>query len=67
MPHGTPKAVIATLESAIRRTVESPEFAKQAENVNVRPAFLPAEEFGELIAREDAELARVMRAIGMAR
>jgi hypothetical protein len=31
----------------------------------VRPAFMPAEEFGNLIAREDAELARIMQLIGL--
>jgi tripartite-type tricarboxylate transporter receptor subunit TctC len=65
VPHGTPKPVIAALESAIRRTVESPEFAKGSENLGVRPAFLPAAEFGEMITREDAELARLMQLIGL--
>jgi tripartite-type tricarboxylate transporter receptor subunit TctC len=65
VPRGTPKAVVAALEAAIRNAVESPEFAKASENLNVRPAFLPATEFGELIAREDAELAAMMRAMGM--
>lgn len=65
VPHGTPKPVIAALESAIRRTVESPEFAKGSENLGVRPAFLPAAEFGEMIAKEDAELARLMQLIGL--
>ena len=40
------------------RTVEAPEFASASENLGVRPAFMPAAEFGELIAKEDAELAR---------
>ena len=65
VPRGTPRPVIAQLETAIRRTVESAEFVKTSENLGVRPAFLPAAEFGELIAREDAELARVMQAIGL--
>ncbi|HEX7403088.1 MAG TPA: tripartite tricarboxylate transporter substrate binding protein [Usitatibacter sp.] len=65
VPHGTPKPVIAALESAIRRTVESPEFAKGSENLGVRPAFLPAAEFGEMITKEDAELARLMQLIGL--
>ncbi len=64
-PRGTPKPVVAVLESAIRRTVESPEFVKSSETLNVRPAFLPAADFGELVAKEDAELASMMRAIGM--
>ena len=31
----------------------------------VRPAFLGTQEFGELIAREDAQLLRIMQAIGV--
>jgi putative tricarboxylic transport membrane protein len=65
VPRGTPRPVIAQLESAIRATVESPEFAKQSETLGVRPAFLGSTEFGDLIAREDAELARLMAAIGL--
>jgi tripartite-type tricarboxylate transporter receptor subunit TctC len=65
VPRGTPRAVIAQLEAAIRRTVESAEFGKGSENLGVRPAFMPAAEFGELIAREDAALARLMQVIGL--
>jgi tripartite-type tricarboxylate transporter receptor subunit TctC len=64
-PKGTPKAATSMLESAIRKTVESPEFQKGSENLGVRPAFLGADEFGALIAREDAELAKLMREIGL--
>jgi hypothetical protein len=31
----------------------------------VRPAFLPSAEFGELIAREDLQLAGLMQLIGL--
>jgi tripartite-type tricarboxylate transporter receptor subunit TctC len=65
VPRGTPRPVIAALEAAIRRTVESADFAKGSENLGVRPAFLPAEEFGALIAKEDAETARLMQLIGL--
>jgi len=65
VPRGTPRPVIATLETAIRKTVESPEFAKAADAMGVRPAFLRSAEFGELIAREDAEIAKLMGAIGL--
>ena len=65
VPRGTPKNVIAALEAAIRTTVESPEFIQGSEKLAVRPAFLPAQEFGELIAREDVQLARIMQAIGL--
>ena len=65
VPKGTPKTAIATLEAAIKKTVESAEFAQTSERLGVRPAFMPAEEFGRLIAREDAELARIMQIIGL--
>jgi tripartite-type tricarboxylate transporter receptor subunit TctC len=65
VPKGTPKAVVAALEAAIRKTVESPEFAGSCEKFGVRPAFLPAADFGEVIAREDAQLAELMQAIGL--
>jgi tripartite-type tricarboxylate transporter receptor subunit TctC len=65
LPRGAPRAVIAQLEAAIRRTVESPQFSQGAERLAVRPAFMPAAEFGELIASEDAAIARLMQAIGL--
>jgi tripartite-type tricarboxylate transporter receptor subunit TctC len=65
VPHGTPRAAIAALENAIRRTVESSEFQKGAENLGVRPAFLPAAQFSELISKEDAALSRLMQLIGL--
>jgi tripartite-type tricarboxylate transporter receptor subunit TctC len=65
VPRGTPRPAIAALEGAIRRTVESVEFRKASENLGVRPAFLPAEEFSELISKEDASLSRLMQLIGL--
>jgi tripartite-type tricarboxylate transporter receptor subunit TctC len=65
VPRGTPRPAIAALESAIRRTVESAEFQKGSENLGVRPAFLPAAEFSELVAKEDASLSRLMQLIGL--
>lgn len=65
VPRGTPRAVISQLESAIRNTVTSAEFVKASQNMGVRPAFMPADEFGALIAKEDAELARLMQGIGL--
>jgi tripartite-type tricarboxylate transporter receptor subunit TctC len=65
VPRGTPRQVIAQLEGAIRRSVESSEFRKGSENLGVRPAFLPADEFSALVAKEDAELSRLMQTIGL--
>jgi len=65
VPRGTPRAVIAQLEEAIRQTVASPEFVKGSENLGVRPAFMPAAQFGELIAKEDGAIARLMQVVGL--
>jgi tripartite-type tricarboxylate transporter receptor subunit TctC len=64
-PHGTPQPAIQALEASIRRTVESREFTAAAEKLGVRAAYLPAGEFGRLIATEDASLSRLMQAIGL--
>lgn len=65
VPRGTPIGVIAILEHAIRTSVESPEFARASEKLAVRPAYLPAAGFAELIAREDADIARLLQVIGL--
>ena len=64
-PKGAPAPALAMLEDAIRKTIESTEFAQGTEKLLVRPSFLPAREFAELVAKEDAELARIMQAIGI--
>jgi tripartite-type tricarboxylate transporter receptor subunit TctC len=65
VPKGTPKPVIAVLEAAVRQTVESPEFGRASTPLGVRPAYLPADAFGTRIAREDAELAKLIELIGL--
>jgi tripartite-type tricarboxylate transporter receptor subunit TctC len=65
VPHGTPRQVISQIESAIKMTAASPEFVAQSEKLGVRPAFLSAEAFSALVAKEDAELARLMHKIGL--
>lgn len=65
VPRGTPRNVIAMLEKSIKAAVESQEFVKGSENLGVRPAFLGADEFSALIAKEDAELSRLMQQIGL--
>jgi len=64
-PKGTPRSVIAALDAAVRTAVNSSEFQKGSENLGVRPAYLDAEQFGALIAQEDAALARLMQQIGL--
>ena len=65
VPKGTPPRIVARLEDAIRKTVASPEFVRATEKLLVTPAFLPAAEFGKLIAKEDAEIARTVKALGI--
>ena len=65
VPKGTPKKIIARLEDAIRNTVASPEFVKSCERLAVTPAFVPAAEFGKVVAREDAEIAQLMQLLGL--
>jgi tripartite-type tricarboxylate transporter receptor subunit TctC len=64
-PKGVSPSTIQILESAIRTTVESPEFRRNSENVGVRPAFLDAAAFSSLIAKDDAELSRLLQRIGL--
>jgi len=65
VPRGTPAEVVSKLENSIRKTVESAEFGSAAAKLAVRPAFMPAGEFSELISREDAFLSRLMQQIGL--
>ena len=65
VPKGTPKAVIARLEAAIKATVASAEFKKGCENLGARPAFASSADFGRIIAKQDVELARLMQTIGL--
>jgi tripartite-type tricarboxylate transporter receptor subunit TctC len=41
VPKGTPKEVIATLQSTIGQTVASAEFAEAVQEISFEPAFLP--------------------------
>ena len=65
VPKGTPRATITRLEAAIRATVESDDFRSSAERLFVTPAYLPGRAFGEVIAGEDADIARVLQVLGL--
>lgn len=65
VPKGTPPAVVAKLEEAIRKTVISPEFKAHGDRLGFLPAFQPAADFGKTIAAEDALLAKVMEKAGL--
>lgn len=65
VPKSTPRATMAALEAAIRATVASKAFVEACDRLGARPAFLPTDQFGELIEKEDAFLARLMASIGL--
>lgn len=65
VPKSTPPRIVSTLEDAIRKTVKSPEFTRAAEKLLVAPAFMAAVGFGRLIAKDDAEIARAVQALGL--
>jgi tripartite-type tricarboxylate transporter receptor subunit TctC len=67
VPKGTPKDTITKLEAAARRVVASPRFKDVSMKLGFEPAFLPASEFGSLIARDDAAIAALMTQLGLKR
>src|SRR6266849_9141442 len=65
VPRGVPAPAVAKLQDAIRRTVESSAFKDAGKTIGFMPAYLPAEDFGKLIAGDDAKLAQVMAELGL--
>jgi tripartite-type tricarboxylate transporter receptor subunit TctC len=65
VPKGTPTPIIARLDDAIRRTVESQAFVDAGRALGFRPAYLPSREFAKLIASDDAQLAQLMLDLGL--
>ena len=66
-PKGMPPAVVSTLEKAIEATVKSREFVDAGEKIGFTPAFLPANEFGKLMAKTDATTGKIMKELGLAK
>jgi tripartite-type tricarboxylate transporter receptor subunit TctC len=66
-PKGTPKNVIARLETAVRRVVASRRFRTVSATLGFEPAFLPADEFARVIATDDAAIGRLMAQLGLKR
>jgi tripartite-type tricarboxylate transporter receptor subunit TctC len=63
-PAGTSAEVVATLQAAAEAAVATAAFQEAADNIGFSPAFLPAADFGELIAHDDAFYARILAEIG---
>jgi tripartite-type tricarboxylate transporter receptor subunit TctC len=65
VPKGVPKPVIAKLQDSIKRTVEAKPFMDAGKAIGFMPAYLPADDFGKLIAHDDAKLAQLMADLGL--
>jgi tripartite-type tricarboxylate transporter receptor subunit TctC len=64
-PRGTPKEVIVKLEDAVRNIVATPRFKELSANLGFEPAFLPAADFGALVADDDTAIAGLMKQLGL--
>ena len=65
VPKGVLKPIIVRLQNAIKATVESEAFKEAGKSIGFAPAYLPADDFGRLIASDDAKLASVMVELGL--
>lgn len=64
-PAGTPDPIVKKLQDAARQAAESPEFKAALEKLGAEVKFMPADQFGELIARDDERLGKIMADLGL--
>jgi tripartite-type tricarboxylate transporter receptor subunit TctC len=62
-PKGTPKAVIAKLQDAVKKAVDSPEFKEAGQKIGFTPAYQPSDAFTKTIAEDDKRTAAVIKEI----
>lgn len=65
VPKDTPDPVVAKLQEAVQGTVESPEFKEAGTKLGFTPAYLPATDFGKLIADDDKKLGDLTAELGL--
>jgi|SRR5262249_52154738 len=65
VPKDTPRPIIVRLQDAIKRTVDTQAFADAGKAIGFTPAYLPADEFGRLIASDDERIAQLMADLGL--
>ena len=63
-PAETPPAVIEKLQEATKTAIDSAEFKEASANLGFTPAYLPAAPFGEIIAKDDVEISKLMKDLG---
>ena len=66
-PAGTSPEAIALLEAAAKAAVENERFTEASMNVGFSKAFLGAEDFGALMASDDAFYGNLLGQLGMAK
>jgi tripartite-type tricarboxylate transporter receptor subunit TctC len=62
---GTPKETIARLENAVEAALNRPDFVTAGQKFGFLPAFLPADQFAQVIERDDEMIARQMKTLGL--
>lgn len=65
VPYGTPQSMIVRLEKAVESAIKTPEFVSAGKKFGFEPSFMNRQDFGLMIAADDAELAVQMRILGM--
>ncbi|HEY0822463.1 MAG TPA: tripartite tricarboxylate transporter substrate-binding protein [Ramlibacter sp.] len=60
-PAGTPAAVVARLDEAVRSVLESPDLAQAAAQQGAIPAYLPPAQLAGTLAQESADWAGLMK------
>ena len=65
VPKGVPKPIVAKLQDAIKRTVNSQPFKDAGKAIGFVPDYLSADDFSKVIAADDAKLAQLMTDLGL--
>jgi tripartite-type tricarboxylate transporter receptor subunit TctC len=65
VPKGTPRAVVARIEEAVKATVNSAEFKAQGEKLGFLPAFQPPADFARTVDTEHVALSKLMDKAGL--
>lgn len=64
-PAGTPEDRIMALQASAKAAADSDEFKEAAKTIGFEIDFLDHEQFGELIARDDESIAKLMGELGL--
>lgn len=65
VPKGTPKDVVDKLEKAVQKVVLNPDFQQKTAALGMQTAFLPATEFGKVVATDDVSIGKLMVDLGL--